>query len=44
LEPLLTLADQWKNLHQASLEAEIANAQRSLGSLSAPSGNFLLKP
>jgi signal transduction histidine kinase len=35
LEPLLTLADQWKNLHQASLEAEIANAQRSLGLLHA---------
>jgi signal transduction histidine kinase len=35
LEPLLTLADQWKNLHQASLEAEIANAQHSLGLLHA---------
>jgi len=33
LEPLLTLADQWKDLHQASLESEIANAQRSLGLL-----------
>jgi signal transduction histidine kinase len=35
LEPLLTLADQWKDLHQASLEAEIANAQRSLSLLHA---------
>jgi signal transduction histidine kinase len=33
LEPLLKLADQWKNLHQASLEAEIANAQHSFSLL-----------
>jgi signal transduction histidine kinase len=35
LEPLLTLAGQWKNLYQASLEAEIDNAQRSLDLLHA---------
>jgi signal transduction histidine kinase len=42
-EALIALAGQWTRLHQASLEAEIAEAQRSLGLLHALLvGSFLL--
>jgi signal transduction histidine kinase len=34
-EALIALSEQWTRLHQASLEAEIAEAQRSLGLLHA---------